>query len=124
MKAYIQVLLAFLLAIVSRVANELWDQVWARVFDAIAHAEAKWVAEGSGKVKRDWVVAQIMAFIDEKLKDAGKPLVWIDKWITSLAVGAIVDGIIGALNDTLGKDWRKKAEELEQTLNEKLSFIN
>ena len=94
----IKVLLAFLLALVTQVSNELWDQFWELIFDSMDKAEAKWVESGSGKVKRDWVVNQAKDFISEKLKGAGKPLAWLDKWLVGLAIGAIVDGTIKTFN--------------------------
>lgn len=123
MQAYVKILVAFLITLVSKVANELWDQTWKKLLEAIDQAEAKWAAEGQGQVKRDWVVAQVMSFVDEKLKAAGKPLAWLDKWLVSLAVGAVADGILAALNETLGKNWRQKAEELERKWADMLPVI-
>ncbi len=124
MKSFVNLLVAFLIGLLSRIANELWDATFAKLFEAIEQAEAKWNAEGQGKVKRDWVVAQVMAFIDERLKAAGKPLAWLDRWMVSLAVGAVADAVVASLNDTLGKGWRQKAEELERQWAEKLPIIS
>ena len=123
LKAALSFVIAFVLALLTRVANELWDAAFAKLFEAIAEAEAKWVEGGMGKVKRDWVVTQVMAFIDEKLKNAGKPLAWLDRWIVSLAVGAVADAIVDTLNETLGKNWRQKAEELERKWADMLPVI-
>jgi hypothetical protein len=118
------VVVAFLVALLTRAANGLWQATFAKLFEAIDQAEAKWTAEGEGKVKRDWVVAQVMIFVDEKLKSAGKPLAWLDRWLVQMAVGAIADAVVATLNDTLGHGWRAQAEELERKWAEALPVIS
>jgi hypothetical protein len=111
MNSIAKVLLMFAMTLLKNVANEVWDATVNRLLEAIEEAEAKWNDTNQGQLKKEWLISQVMAVVDAKLKAAGKPLAWLDRWMVQLAISAVADGVIKSLNDTLGRDWRGRAQE-------------
>lgn len=119
--------LAFLASIVQgilvRIANETWDALWGQVFTSVADAEQKWAESGSGKLKREWVVNQVEAFVDAAAQKAGRPINFLERWAVRLFAGAVADALVDYVNDALGKGWADKAKELEKDLAGRLPVV-
>lgn len=114
--------LAFLVAlaerILTRIANELWQETWRQIIAAVKAAEEMWEESGRGAAKREWVIEQVMGFIESRAK-----LNWLQKVLVRMFIGEVVDAIIRTVNEELGHDWAKKVAQLERELAARLPVI-
>jgi hypothetical protein len=117
MNTVVKVSLAFLGALLAKAANVAWDDLWTKLLELEAKAEELYYSE-AGQMRKDWVIAQTMLWLDENIKPTG-----IQRLVLKFALSTLVDGFIKALNDTLGHDWISKAKEVEQHLADMLPVI-
>lgn len=111
---------AFLQGLLKRVANATWNDLWAKIFEGVAEAEKRWEEEsGKGSVKRQEVIDGVIAWISQH-----RGLNFIERWIVGMLVGNVVDALIDQINESLGKDWVKKAKEVEAQLAEYIPIID
>lgn len=113
-------LVAFLGGILKRVANATWDDLWQKIFEGVAAAEAKWAEQsGKGAAKRKEVIDYIIDWIK-----GNRSLNVIELWVVRILTGNVVDAVVGEINNQLGKDWVKKAKEIEKDLAEWIPIID
>ncbi len=62
---------------------------------------------------------EVMSCLDEQAN-----LNLIQRQVARLFVSRVVDAIIETLNETLGKDWVKRIQEIEGTLADNIPFIS
>ncbi|MCK8816891.1 hypothetical protein MWH28_05825 [Natroniella sulfidigena] len=107
--------------IFNNTAEKLWDGLWEEIFAAIIAAEEKWEESGQGKVKKEWVMEQVMNYAKEELE-----LNWIKRRIVEFFISRVIDSLIETFNELVGEDWIDQVKELEEEwreryLNKKLS---
>lgn len=108
-KMLVLILLAALIyTILSAKDNGLWDAVWNQIFAAVAVAEEKWKASGSGDDKRRWVVDTVTAYVTARVE-----LNWIQRLALASFVGGVADAIVNEINEQLGKSWVDRVREFE-----------
>lgn len=105
----------FLRVILGNVKNNLWDQLWYKTFEYVIQAEEYWDEQGRGKHKKQWVKNKVLEFINEAVG-----LNWIQRRIASFFLATVIDSLIDTLNDQLGKDWIKQAQQIEENWKDKL----
>ena len=116
--AFLALLFGFAKSVLTNVSQILWDSMWEILFEAVEEAEKKWTKEGMGQRKKDFVKKKVMTFIEEKAN-----LNFIQKKAISIFLDRMIDGIVEAINDELGKDWVDKVGKYEDELAGKISFI-
>lgn len=104
--------------ILTSVAQGLWDATWAITFDAIAEAERKWDEGNWAKDKKQFVINTAIEFIENHEK-----LGWVRKQAVKMFLSMVIDRIVAELNDEIGKDWVKKAKDIEDNLDDYFDFI-
>ncbi|WP_408956486.1 hypothetical protein [Natroniella sp. ANB-PHB2] len=111
-------ILSFLSLIVRRifsdVAETLWDNIWEEIFEAIIKAEEKWQESGQGKVKKEWVMEQVMDYIQEEVE-----LNWIKRRMVEFFLSQVIDALIETFNELVGEDWIDQVKELEEEWRER-----
>ena len=127
MSTALQAALIFLGAVVrnllTKIAQNLWESVWTEIAAAVAQAERQWREAGQGKVKRDWVVSEILTFVEREAKAKGVALNWFQRLVVRLFVGAVADALVQYINEAMGHDWVQRIDELEDELAGKLPFV-
>jgi hypothetical protein len=113
------IIVKFALAALHSVAHAIWEGIWSSVFDSIKSAEQQWQSSGHGKVKKDWVLDQIMTYIDKMKKFNG-----IQKWAIKIFMGKAIDAIVEELNKSIGQDWVKSADMIKVLLEKKIPFLS
>jgi hypothetical protein len=124
MSPLLKLVLTLVTSVFQRVANDLWDVFWLKLFESITEAENKWQESGQGQQKKAWVAQNLTTFILQYAEASGKQLSWLDKKILSIFVSKITDVVLEYINNSLGHDWRAKAEELEQRWAAALPIID
>lgn len=109
----------FLQDVLVRMANSMWDALWEQIFLAVAKAERDWEEAGAGAKKKEQVVAEVMAWLDEKAK-----LSFVQRIIARFLVGHVVDALVAEFNARLGKDWVSKAKEIERKIADLIPVID
>jgi len=112
------IIVKFALAALRSVTHAIWEGIWSTVFDSIKSAEQQWQSSGHGKVKKDWVLDQIMTYIDKLKKFNG-----IQKWAIKIFIGRAIDTIVEELNNSIGNDWVKSADMIKVLLEKKIPFL-
>ena len=110
-------LAAFVAAFLQRLVKGLWEELWQEIFKAVVEAEKQW-GEKTGPQKREQVINQILAYIDERAK-----LTWLQKMIVRMFVAQLVDALVAQVNETLGHDWLAKAQEVKAKLEAALPIV-
>ena len=111
-------LFGFVRSILINTSQILWDSMWEVLFEAIEEAEERWNEDGMGDKKKDFVKDKVMEFIEEKAD-----LNFIYKRAIIIFLDRIIDGIVEAINDELGKDWVNKVGKYQKEMAGKISFI-
>lgn len=104
-------LAALIYAVLTAKDNGLWEKVWDQIFAAVAAAEGKWKASGSGDDKRRWVVNTVTAYVTARVE-----LNWIQRLALASFVGGVADAIVSETNEKLGKSWTDRVREIESDL--------
>lgn len=106
---FVGLIMAFVFNVLERVKAGLFDELCTTANGAIANAEAAWYGQsGMGVVKKDWVMAQCMAWVDARV-----PLSWVQRILFKSAMSIFVSSLVTEINEALGKNWVEKAKELE-----------
>jgi hypothetical protein len=104
------------LAFLKQLAQVVWNSFWDLAADAIRQAESKWQ---TGTVRKDWVIAQIMAYLDTKRKPNA-----VQRWAIRKLLERVIAAIIDNLNATVGHDWGETVLDLKAYLAGKIPFID
>lgn len=116
-------ILAFLAALAMRIlerfANGLWQELWLWIITRVVEAEQKWIAEGHGAQRKEWVLDQLMQLITERAKE----LSWLQRQLLWLFLDQILNTLVDTINEELGRDWGRKIDELEDEIAKWIPFI-
>ena len=104
--------------ILQGLAQHLWDRLWLALFDFAVEAEQKWKESGKGEEKKEWVMAKMLEFIEDKAN-----LSWIQRQVIGMFVSEIINALVDEFNTQLGKDWGNRVEELQDELAGRIPFI-
>lgn len=120
-KILIELIINYGFYILKTFAQSVWNGFWATLLDAVSDAEVKWKQEGKGEAKKEWVKAEVMRYIQSRIKMNRFKL-----WAVEKAVERAIDLFIKELNSSLGKSWSGKVSDLKRYIAEtyKIPFID
>lgn len=98
--------------------KSLWDATWSEIFFAIEQAETRWQKSGEGKKKKEWVISNVLEYIEGKAS-----LSWYQRKVIRLFISMVADSIVKTINQEVGHGWVKKIKSLERELEEKTPFF-
>jgi len=116
----VAVLIGFIRNLLESAAQNLWEGLWEEIFKAVVEAEIKWKDEGMGDKKKEFVKDWIIDFLENH---PSLDLGWIQQRLVNIFINQVIDAIVDSLNEELGHDWLKRAEEVERNLSGRLFFI-
>lgn len=108
----------FLQDVFAKFVQSSWNELWEHIFEAVVKAEMDWKESGSGAKKKDQVVSEIMAWLQSKVS-----LSFIQRVIANFIVSKMADALIEAINEKLGHEWIKSAEEFKKKLEDLLPIV-
>lgn len=89
-------------------STALWNSFWDAIFEGVQWAEKRWIETGRGSTRKEYVVTEIMDFLNRR-----GLIKWGSGWLIRIFVEKIVDEILDELNKGLGHDWVKKVTEVK-----------
>jgi hypothetical protein len=104
------------IGILKDIAHFAWGALWQIITDAMLEAEKQWIKSGSGEVKKDWVMNQVMAYLTKT-----KKLNFLSKWIVKTFLSKVIDQFITELNrDFENHEWAKHVQDLRKYIEKYL----
>lgn len=101
--------------VLKTMGQSFWNELWLGIMASVQNVEIQY---HSGAFKRDKVIESALEFIAQRVK-----LSWWQKKLVALFIGYIIDQALTAVNQSLGKDWIAKANEVREKLEELLPLI-
>lgn len=101
------------------IADAVWDALWEVLFEGIAEAEKKWDEGEFAEDKKEFVVEQVMEWVEEQ-----EHFGWVRKKFIRMFLGIVIDRIVAELNEKVGEDWAEQAEDVKDDLSEFFEFLD
>lgn len=101
--------------ILKTIGQSFWNEFWQGMIVGVQNVEIQY---HSGEFKRDKVIEAALEFITLRTRVS-----WWQKKLIRLFIGYVIDEAITAINQSFGKDWVTKLNEVRGKLEELLPFM-
>lgn len=110
--------ITFLMAILRRTVRRMWDDIWEQVFEAVVQAEEQY-GRGLGQEKKQAVISTVETWVRSRVESWS----FIHSMILRYVLSRLIDAVIAQVNEALGHDWLKAAQETKTSLEQAIPFL-